>query len=211
MEDGSLSVDFRQSLKKWYLSFIWNIFSKSFLKVFFITGIVSMHECLSYQMPVCSKNVGHTMYKLTEWHYTADKVNPQKGICFPISCKVSDWLQSYSKTLQPILEKIFKMAGYFQDWFSLCNSVYIHTDTYANYATHTHTYTYIYIERERKREKEREICIIACIQNDIMSFSICMSIHLNVLYICVFLSLCMFMSIYTKCKYIWGVYSRVCR
>ena len=57
----------------------------------------------------------HMVHKLSQWHLTADLLAPQESVCLWMHTKVSsDWLPSYIKATQPILE-IFKMDGYFPD------------------------------------------------------------------------------------------------
>jgi hypothetical protein len=56
---------------------------------------------------------GHTVYKLSKRRLTADWLAPRKGNRSQMHSEVSsDWLPSYIKATQPVLE-IFKMAGYF--------------------------------------------------------------------------------------------------
>ena len=58
---------------------------------------------------------GHTVHKLSQRRLTADWLAPRDSDCSRMPSKVSsDWLPSYIKTTQPVLE-IFKMAGYFPD------------------------------------------------------------------------------------------------
>ena len=57
----------------------------------------------------------HTVHKLSQRRLTADWLAPQESDCLRMHSKVSsDWLPSYIKATQPVLE-IFKMAGYFPD------------------------------------------------------------------------------------------------
>ena len=58
---------------------------------------------------------GHTVHKLSQQRLTANWLAPRESDCSQMHSKVSsDWLSSYIKTTQPVLE-IFKMAGYFPD------------------------------------------------------------------------------------------------
>ena len=58
---------------------------------------------------------GHTVYKLSQWCLTAIWLAPWESNCSQMYSKVSsDWLPSYIKATQPVLE-IFEMAGYFPD------------------------------------------------------------------------------------------------
>jgi len=56
---------------------------------------------------------GHTVHKLSQQHLTADWLAPRESDFSHMHSKVfSEWLPSYFKATQPVLE-IFKMAGYF--------------------------------------------------------------------------------------------------
>jgi hypothetical protein len=56
---------------------------------------------------------GLTVHNLSQRRLTADWLAPQESDCSRMHNKVfSDWLPSYIKAMQPVLE-IFKMAGYF--------------------------------------------------------------------------------------------------
>ena len=58
---------------------------------------------------------GHTVHKLSQRHLTADWLAPRESDCSRMHGKVSsDWLPSYIKATQPVLE-IFKMDRYFPD------------------------------------------------------------------------------------------------
>ena len=58
---------------------------------------------------------GHTVHKLSQRRLTADWLAPRDSDYSQMHSKISsDWLPSYIKTTQPVLE-IFKMAGYFPD------------------------------------------------------------------------------------------------
>ena len=58
---------------------------------------------------------GHTVHKLSQRRLTADWLAPRESNCSRMHSKVSsDWLPSYIKATQPVLQ-IFKMAGYFPD------------------------------------------------------------------------------------------------
>jgi hypothetical protein len=58
---------------------------------------------------------GHRVHKLSQRRLTADLLAPRESDSSRTRCKVSsDWLPSYIKATQPVLE-IFKMAGYFPD------------------------------------------------------------------------------------------------
>jgi len=68
---------------------------------------------------ICSLGQGEcdsrTVHKLSQWHLTADWLDPQESDCSWMQSKVSsDWLPSYIKVMWPVL-KIFNMAGYFPD------------------------------------------------------------------------------------------------
>jgi hypothetical protein len=54
---------------------------------------------------------GHTVHKISQQYLTADWLAPQESDCSWMHREVSyDWLPSYIKSMQPVLE-IFKMAG----------------------------------------------------------------------------------------------------
>jgi len=58
---------------------------------------------------------GHTVHKVNQRRLTADWLAPRESDCSRIHSKVSsDWLPSYIKTTQPVLE-ILEMAGYFPE------------------------------------------------------------------------------------------------
>ena len=58
---------------------------------------------------------GHTVHKLIQRRLTADWLAPREIDCSLMHSKVfSDWLPSYIKATQPVLE-VFKMAEYFPD------------------------------------------------------------------------------------------------
>ena len=57
----------------------------------------------------------HTVHKLSQRRLTADLPAPRNNDFSRMRSKVSsDWLPSYIKAMQPVLE-IFKMAGYSPD------------------------------------------------------------------------------------------------
>ena len=57
----------------------------------------------------------HTVHKLSQRRLTADLLYPRKSDCSLMHSKVSsDWLPSYIKAKQPVLE-IFKTDGHFPD------------------------------------------------------------------------------------------------
>jgi hypothetical protein len=63
---------------------------------------------------ICESD-GHTIHKFNHRRLTADWLVPRDSYCSRMHSKVSsDWLPSYNKATQPVLE-IFKMAGYFLD------------------------------------------------------------------------------------------------
>jgi len=56
---------------------------------------------------------GHTVYKLSQLHLTADWLAPRESDCSQMHSKISsDWLPSYITSTWLVLE-IFKIAGYF--------------------------------------------------------------------------------------------------
>jgi hypothetical protein len=58
---------------------------------------------------------GHTVHNFSQRFLTADWLDSWESDCSRLRSKVSfEWLPSYIKTTQPILE-IFKRAGYFPD------------------------------------------------------------------------------------------------
>jgi hypothetical protein len=58
---------------------------------------------------------GHTVHKLSQRRLTVEWLAPRESDCSRMRSKVSsDWMPSYIKATQPLLE-IFKMAGYFPD------------------------------------------------------------------------------------------------
>ena len=64
---------------------------------------------------------GHTVHKLSQRRLTADWPAPRENYCSQMHSKVSsDWLPSYIKVTQPVLE-ILKMAGYFPDSPRICS------------------------------------------------------------------------------------------
>jgi len=67
---------------------------------------------------------GHTVHKLSQWHLTADWLALRESDCSQMCSKVSsDWLPSYIKAMQPVLE-ICKMDKYFLN--SPCISIASH-------------------------------------------------------------------------------------
>ena len=69
---------------------------------------------IALETEICECN-GHTVHKLSQRRLTADWLAPRESDCSRMHSKVSfDWLLSYIKATQPVLE-IFKMAGYFPD------------------------------------------------------------------------------------------------
>ena len=57
----------------------------------------------------------HTVHKLSQRHLTAEWLAPRESDCSRMHSKVSsDWLPSYVKATQPVLE-IYKKDGYFLD------------------------------------------------------------------------------------------------
>ena len=67
---------------------------------------------------------GHTVHKLSQWRLTANWLAPQESDCSQMCSKVSsDWLPSYIKAMQPVLE-ICKMDKYFLN--SPCISIASH-------------------------------------------------------------------------------------
>jgi hypothetical protein len=63
---------------------------------------------------------GHKVYTLSQRRPTADWLAPRESDYSRMRSKVSsDWLPSYIKATQPVLE-IFKMDGYFPDSLRIC-------------------------------------------------------------------------------------------
>jgi hypothetical protein len=82
-------------------------------------GSVQLLACPKAKIAVEREEIcecdGHTVHKVSQRHLTADWLAPRESGCLWTHSKdSSDWLPSYIKAKQPVLE-IFKMAGYFPD------------------------------------------------------------------------------------------------
>ena len=70
-------------------------------------------DSLIFSLGHCERD-GPTVHKVSQRRLTADLLAPRESDCSRMRSKVSEWLPSYTKATQPVLE-IFKMAGYFPD------------------------------------------------------------------------------------------------
>jgi hypothetical protein len=114
---------------------------------------------LIYSLGHC-KCDGHTTRKLSHRRLTTNWLAPRESDCSRMQTKVSsDWLSSYIKDNQPVLE-IFKMAGYFPDNSCKVKSAWVHNSTDSirlrggpinTKATLLTTCTYLYTECPRRK------------------------------------------------------------
>jgi len=81
----------------------------------------------------------HIVHKVSKRRLNDDWLGPQESDSSQMHRKFSsDWLPSYMKTMQPVLQ-IFKMAEYFPDSTPLSLSLFLSLSTYI------YIYIYIYI------------------------------------------------------------------
>ena len=86
---------------------------------------------------------GHTVHKLSRRRLTADWLAPRQNDCSVMNSKVSsDWLPSYIKATQPVLE-MFKMDWYFPDSPRVCVCVCVYV------CMHVCVWTELYIVTAR--------------------------------------------------------------
>ena len=75
----------------------------------------------------------NAIYKLSQWHLTADWLAPQESDCSQMHNKVSsDSLPSYIKHMRPVLEILKKLDGYFLDspcWYHHLRGICLKMET----------------------------------------------------------------------------------
>jgi len=79
-------------------------------------GLIAFSEAkITFEREEICKCDSHTVHKLSQRRLTTDWLAPRESDCSRMHSKVSpDWISSYIKATQPVLE-IFKMTRYFPD------------------------------------------------------------------------------------------------